>query len=236
MKKMLYTIIMIILMLTALLSAQSEHRLTYLKSVSDKGISKGYTFTDNVVSHNGREMKSFSKQKAVNGVRGEGDFAGSLDVFVIGEGKEAVFEWKGKKIVNDVGNDIKVFENSFYMRGTDKARMSLDLGLVAVSKDGVDWKEFPVSYDDKQFKNSPSGKEGFVGLSPVYLHWEDNFIDPASDKAGGDAFDLSDAGVNEGDYIRYVKIIDAGKRYQDGQIGSNGVDIDGICAFHWINE
>lgn len=229
---------LLVCILTALtlIPAQSGYPLTKTESVSEENVKQGYTVADSIISHNGREMKSYPKQKALNGIRGEGEFVSSLDVFIVGHGNEAVFEWKGKKIVNGEGTDFKVFENSFYMRGTDKKRMSLDLGLVAVSKDGKEWKQFSVKYDDSRLKNSPQGKEGFIGLEPVYLHWEDNFTDPQTNEAGGDAFDLSDVGIEQGDYIKYVKLIDAGEQYPDGQIGSNGIDIDGVCAFYWITE
>lgn len=225
--------LMLVLILTSIVYSQNDIVLT--KGDKSGNIYSGYTFADNIISHNGREIKSFSKEKALNGVFGAGDEYGSLDVFVIGDGKEAVFEWKGKKIVNGAGADFKVFENGFYIGGGD-TRMSLDLGIVEVSKDGKTWHRFPVSYDDTQFKNSIIGKNGFIGLKPVYLNMKDNFINPSEVSAGGDAFDLSDVDIEKGDSIKYIKLIDAGDDYSDGQIASNGIDIDGVCAFYWSFE
>jgi hypothetical protein len=198
----------------------------------EEGVFKGYTFADSVIEHSGEELRGYTKEKALNGVYGQGDSMGSLDVFIVGGGEYAVFEWKGKRIINGEGADLKVFENGFFMSGSDE-RMSLDLATVKVSKDGEEWFSFPVSYDDSQYQNSYKGKEGFVGLNPVYLNMDTNFIHPSEEESGGDAFDLSDAGIESGDYIRYVKVIDGGQTYPDGQIGSNGVDIDGVCAFYW---
>ncbi|MFW5799941.1 MAG: hypothetical protein ACOCV8_03910 [Spirochaetota bacterium] len=211
-----------------------KHPLTDV-TTSDDGLYTGYTFADTVEEHSGDEIEGFSGDKAVNGVRGEGKNAGSLDVFVIGEAEYTILSWSGKKIINGEGNDIKVFENGFYMSGSDA--MSLDLGLVEVSKDGVNWKSIPVKYDDDVQPNKAEGKKNFVGTTPVYINMTDEeLIHPATQEAGGDAFDLSDAGIEEGDYIKYIKIIDAGNKYPDGQVESNGVDIDGVCAFYWENE
>ncbi len=212
-----------------------SHPLTDGQKGED-GIYTGYTFANTVTEHSGTELDGYPSENALNGVFGEGDYAGSLDVFVIGESKYAIFSWDGKKLVNGEGDDLKVFENGFYTGGTDDS-MSLDLGMVEVSKDGLEWYSIPVTYTEQPYDNSPYGKLNFIGTKPVHLNFDDDvLIEPSSEEAGGDGFDLSDAGIDEGDFIRYVKLIDAGDTYPDGQIESNGIDIDGVCAFYWINE
>ncbi len=224
-----------IAMLSLNLTSQETSDVPLTEGEIVDGVYKGYTFADSITDYSGEEIRGYPKEKSLNGVYGQGDGLGSLDVFILGEGEYAVFEWEGKRIVNGEGDDLKVFENGFFISGSDE-RMSLDLGTVQVSKDGEEWFSFPVSYDDNSYQNSNKGKVGFVGLNPVYLNMETNFIHPSAEEAGGDAFDLSDAGIDSGDYIRYVKVIDGGQTYPDGQIVSNGVDIDGVCAFYWSEE
>ncbi len=235
----IFPVFLIIFLSTVLINhnlhSQEKAEVPLTDGIENEGVFSGYTFADSIIQHSGKEIKGYTKDKSLNGVYGLGDTMGSLDVFIIGDDQFAVFEWKGKRIINGEGDDLKVFENGFFMSGSTE-RMSLDLATVEVSKDGIKWHSFPITYDDSEYKNSPSGKEGFVGLEPVYLNMDNNFIHPSEDEAGGDAFDLSDAGIEEGDFIRYIKIIDGGKDYPDGQVGSNGVDIDGICAFYWVKE
>lgn len=210
-----------------------DHPLT--KGQKDEnGIFHGYSFADKIIEYTGKEDKRFRKKLALNGVRGRGSGSGSLDVFVIGDGtdKYATFEWAGKAIINGEGNDFKVFENGFVINGTDL--MSMDLGTVEVSVDGTEWKKMPVTYSDKPEVRSTEGKSGLLGLRPVYLNFDRQVsIDPASEEAGGDGFDLSDAGIPDNGIVKYVRIRDGGNDYPDGQVGSNGIDIDGICALHW---
>jgi hypothetical protein len=231
----LIIIILVIVVCVSSILISQDAKIKLVDGVEKDDVYVGYAFADIVKDYNGVENKSFPKEYALNGVRGSGDKAGSLDVFVVGEEKYVVFEWKGKSIINGNGIDFKVFENGFYVTG-DKKRMSLDLGTVEVSKDGTNWLAFPVSYDKKEKKNSPIGKKGFVGLTPVYTNIDNNFIKPNLNEAGGDGFDLSDVGIKEGESIKYIKVIDGGSSYPDGQIESNGIDIDGVCAFYWTNE
>jgi hypothetical protein len=215
--------------------AEKTHPLTDGQKGED-GVYSGYTFSDIIIEHSGIELEKYPKENSLNGVYGEGDFASSTDVFVVGDSEYVIFSWNDKKIINMEGDDLKIFENGFYISGTDN-RMSLDLGMVEVSKDGNVWLEIPVTYTDQPYQNSPDGKLNFIGTETVKINFNDEYlIKPQSIEAGGDSFDLSDAGIDEGDYIKYVKVIDAGDLYPDGQIGSNGVDIDGICAFYWLEE
>lgn len=235
--KLFLVIILSIMMLCVLCCKikDAPHPLTDGEE-NDNGVFSGYSFADTLTEHSGTEIESYSSDKAFNGVYGEGDTAGSLDVFVVGEGEYAVFEWEGKNIINGNGNDFKVFENGFYISGNGE-RMSLDLGTVQVSRDGIEWMSFPVHYTNLPYENSPIGKFGFVGLEPVFINFDDEkLIHPALNSAGGDAFDLSDAGIEKGDYIKYIKIIDGSETHPDGQLVSNGIDIDGICAFYWSNQ
>jgi hypothetical protein len=238
-KTKLFILLFISVMLISYCSPPEEeikkHPLTD-GTADNNGLYTGYTFIDSVYEFNGTESTSFGKDKALNGVRGKGDDEGSLDVFVVGEGKEVIFKFSDKSIVNKTGVDFKVFENGFFVSGSDNI-MSLDLATVSVSLDGNIWYDFPVNYNATYPDNSCNGKDGFVGLNTVSLNFDDNvLIDPKSDLAGGDAFDLSDAGLSDADFIKYIKITDGGSTYPDGQFESNGVDIDGICGFYWVMD
>jgi hypothetical protein len=87
----------------------------------------------------------------------------------LGDGKQASFSWSGKRIINGAGIDFKIFENGFYS-GSSYDKMSLDLGTIEVSKDGIDWITFPIIISNLPYVNSSIGKINFVGTNPVYLN------------------------------------------------------------------
>ena len=191
---------------------------------------------DTLISHTGKQVPGFTSEKAFGPPKGAGQYAGSLDVFVIGDGKEAIFEIKGYSLTNSSGNDLKVFENGFEFINDS---MSWDLGTFEVSPDNVNWYGF-------EPKDNP--KRNMVGLKPVIVNFEENNIDPRNNEAGGDAFDLSNAklivdkstgnpftytyGKPLTEAVRYFKIVDGGIAIPDGQVESNGVDVDALCVFY----
>jgi len=200
---------------------------------------------DTLVSHTGEEHPTFNKNNAFGPPKGSGKNAGSLDVFVIGEGKEAIFEITNHKVTNKSGIDIKVFENAFensYAKGT----YSFDFGTLEVSPNGKEWYGFvPTNYAPF---NTQDNKNNLIGLHPVIINFDDLQMDPKKIEAGGDGFDLTNAqlivdrsskdprtftyGTPLSEPVRYFKVVDGGPYLQDGQVESNGIDIDAICAFN----
>ncbi|NMC71527.1 MAG: cell surface protein [Myxococcales bacterium] len=150
---------------------------------------------------------------------GGGAERGSTDVVSLGAGGEIVLELGGAGIVDGPGPDLIVFENAFYAGG-DPARPFAEPGIVAVSADGTTFVEFPCDAAAPPY-------EGCAGRTPVYAA-PGNGIDPADPAAaGGDAFDLADAGVP---FARFVRIRDAGlgPAFPD----TAGFDLDAVVAVH----
>ena len=184
---------------------------------------------------------------AVNGVRGGGDVAGSLDVYALGaEGAAAtlVLGFSDLPAPDQPGPDLAVFENPFLAPTTGAF---MDLVVVSVRAEDGDWVTFPHDYlaeDETRYDNDPALWSGFAGRTPVQLHEEDNAVDPFSVEAGGDVFDLSDLpDTPEADDIRTFGFVevrlesaisrvnpDTGAPYVMDPI-SNGADIDGVYAW-----
>ncbi len=185
-------------------------------------------------------------QLATNGVRGGGWEAGSLDVFSLGRSPGVddtlVLGWHGAVLFDGPGPDLAVFENPFDIQGGGRF---MDPVVVEVSADGEGWAAFPHALDGStSWVDDPDVWRGFAGLTPVRLHAEDNPVDPMSDDAGGDRFDLSDLDPDDpvvhqiwADGVLQVRLSDA-SLWTDAQTGeafphhaaSNGPDIDGVYA------
>jgi hypothetical protein len=168
--------------------------------------------------------------RAVNGVRGGGDRAGSTDVYSLSRGDDLlVVGWGGARLFDAEGDDFAVFENPFDIAGGGRF---VDPVEVAVSPDGLAWVSFDCWFDGEDPRD-PSAWSGCAGITPVRLHEEDNPVDPLSDEAGGDRFDLADlpAGAVR-DRIDAEGVVAVRLRAADGPVdpASNGPDIDGIYA------
>lgn len=155
--------------------------------------------------------------------RGSGEFQGSFDVVSLGNGGVIVLAFRDGVICDGPGPDFTVFENAFFAAGS--TTVFAEVGIVAVSIDGVHFVEFP--YDPVTF-------EGLAGKTPGYSH-PDNDIDPTDPAvSGGDSFDLADIALP---YAVYVRITDPGAAIPDpGNLippGNNaGFDLDAIAAVH----
>jgi hypothetical protein len=147
-------------------------------------------------------------------IRGDTD-----DVLSLGRGGVIVLEL-GQTIVDGPGTDLRVFENAFYAGGDPTAPFA-EPGRVALSEDGVAWTEHPCD------ATGAPAYAGCAGVHPV-LSAPGNGIDPRSDAAGGDAFDLADFGLAR---AKYVRITDSGVGPM-GFDGTDGFDLDAVAVVH----
>ncbi|MCO4770478.1 MAG: LIC_13355 family lipoprotein [Deltaproteobacteria bacterium] len=202
---------------------------------------------DEVVDAPGADFDApfLNPARAVNGVRGLGDDAGGTDVFSLDwdSGSSLTLRWSDRRVLNGPGPDVVVFENPFRAG----SGVFMDLVVVEVSIDGVEWMAFPHDYvadDELEYSSDPQAWVGFAGRTPVRLHEEENPIDPLSLEAGGDAFDLDampeDGGLGSAlrsDGFTYLRLVTAPARTNPdtgepfvGDVISNGADIDGVYA------
>ena len=141
------------------------------------------------------------------------------DVLSLGRAGVIVLEM-GQEIVDGDGTDFRVFENAFYAGGVPTSPFA-EPGRVAVSEDGVTFTEFPCD------PSIAPTYAGCAGVHPV-IATPGNGIDPRSDAAGGDAFDLATIGVAR---ARYVRITDSGVGPM-GFDGTDGFDLDAVAIVH----
>lgn len=174
--------------------------------------------------------------RAIDGVRGGGADAQSLDVYSIPPREHLVLGWDGQRLVDAPGPDLAVFENAFdYGEGL----RFMDPTIVEVSADGEAWVAFPHDYvadDEGVYSPRPEHWVGFAGVTPVHLHADVNPVDPFDPAAGGDRFDLADL-PEEARAPRFVRL-SAASRAINPDTGalfvrdpvSDGADIDGVIA------
>lgn len=186
--------------------------------------------------------------RAINGVRGGGAMMQSLDVYSIGIGESAwlVLGFEGRRVVDGPGDDLVVFENAF---GYGDGLTFMDPAVVEVSADGETWIAFPHDYvaeDETAYSPRREHWLGFAGLTPVFLHADDNALDPFDPEAGGDRFDLASLpDTPEAERIReqgaaFIRISsaashvnpDTGAPFVQDPVG-DGPDIDGVAA-RWL--
>lgn len=168
---------------------------------------------------------------AVNGVRGGGLLAGSVDVFSLGFGHESALTLGfSEPVLDGEGPDLAVFENPFDVSSGGRF---FDPVVVEVSADCQAFTAFPFVYDGGPWTGEPARWHGFAGLTPVELHEEDYPVDPLSPDAGGDRFDLADLqdGPAEVSCVRLTSaaaFADADGVPLPADPASNGPDIDGV--------
>lgn len=110
------------------------------------------------------------------------------EVCSIGLGGEIVLGLTSHVVVDEEGADFIIFENAFL---GPLGKVYAEPAQVSVSKDGVQWTDFP--FDSLTL-------QGCAGRTPT--HGGDPFVWP---DCGGDGFDLADIGV---DSVRFVRIRD----------------------------
>ena len=153
--------------------------------------------------------------------RGTGEFAASTDVVSLGDGGQIVLSFDDNAIVDGPGPDLRIFENPFR---NGPSQFFREAGFMELSPDGLVWTRLP--WDAASFA-------GLAGFNPVFAN-PINEIDPRTDAAGGDTFDLADAGLAE---VRFVRIVDPGAMVADPGnvfpirgVGKSGFDLDAMVA------
>lgn len=144
---------------------------------------------------------------------GGGMSAGSLDVLSLGREGVIELEFTDLVPVDGPGVDLLVFENPF---GT-----FFETGVVAVSDDGVDWKEFAC---DAQ--NADAGFPGCAGAKHVFAHPAMGISGTDPQVAGGDGFDLAEVGLTR---ARFVRLRDSGANRFYASPGG-GFDLDALAV------
>ncbi|MBN8616594.1 MAG: LIC_13355 family lipoprotein [Deltaproteobacteria bacterium] len=209
-------------------------------------------YADEIVEAPGATGVSYGDPtRAVNGVRGGGTHAGSLDVYSLDDRERThlVLAFSARTITNTPGPDLVVFENGF--QETSRDAFFMDPVIVEVSRDGARWLAFPHDYvaaDETVYEPYPEAWDGFAGVTPVVVNVDRDPMDPLSPTAGGDAFDLDElTGETDDDRalaaemkregVRYVRLSsasrainpDTGVAYPRDPV-SDGADIDGVAA------
>lgn len=142
------------------------------------------------------------------------------EILSLGLDGEIVIGLKNNFIINQQGIDFIIFENCFVNQFTNKE--FAEPAKVAVSKDGINYIEFPYNIDSLS---------GLAGVTPTIGN-QDPFNYPA---CGGNGFDLNDVSI---DTIKYIKIIDVSKEILSNKKHKNydptisGFDLDAISILH----
>ena len=146
---------------------------------------------------------------------GGGESSGSLDVLSLGREGVIELEFTDLVAVDGPGVDLLVFENPF---GT-----FFETGSVAVSDDGVDWREFPCASGDVD-----GGFPGCAGAHVVFGNPAMGISATDPSVAGGDGFDLAQVGLTR---ARFVRVKDSGANRFYGPPGG-GFDLDAVAVVH----
>ncbi len=144
--------------------------------------------------------------------QGAGAGSGSLDVLSLGREGVIELELIDLLAVDGPGVDLLVFENPF--------GNFFETGVVAVSDDGVTWREFPCATD------VDAGSPGCAGAHVVFANPALGISGTDPSVAGGDGFDLSLVGLTR---ARFVRVKDSGWNRFYGPPGG-GFDLDGVAV------
>ena len=153
---------------------------------------------------------------------GRGNNAGSLDVLSLGIGGTITMGFSGAKIIDEPGVDFIVFENPFWINDSP-TDVWTDLAEVSVSQDGETWYVFPcepIAPDEGNFGQC-------AGWRTVQEFEVDADYILSEESAGGDAYDISELGLEE---ISFIRIRDLA---ETGAAPSAGFDLDAVGAVHF---
>ncbi|MCB1192316.1 MAG: LIC_13355 family lipoprotein [Leptospiraceae bacterium] len=155
---------------------------------------------DTVTSAPGSDANTEFKDpsKAINGVCGKGEDAGSLDIYELPSTTDngyIILEWNSKKVKNSSGVDFVVFENAF--KNASSGTYFVEPIIVEVSNDLSKWCGWSPDYknsDETAYSGVINYWGNFAGLTPVKYNMTTNPLSASevfdSDLAGGDGFDL----------------------------------------------
>lgn len=149
------------------------------------------------------------------------------EILSIGIGGEIIVGFKNKILKNGDGVDFIIFENAFVNNINNG--IFAEPAVVSVSKDGINFIEFPFDKDSLI---------GLAGITPTNGS-VDAYKYPQS---GGDGFDLSVIGL---DYIKYIKIkdttlhitkLDKSNKFYNPEFLLSGFDLDAVLGLYLEDE
>ncbi|EIE02125.1 LIC_13355 family lipoprotein [Leptospira licerasiae] len=147
----------------------------------------------------------------VDGIRGQGKFNGSLDVYSLedsGSGSAIILRWAGVKVLPTSGIDFIVYENPFFVgvqNGTNSFdNVFMEPLIVEVGNDLTNWCGWDPEYtnsDPNTFVGNPIYWARFAGITPFAYNQDTNPMtvsevfdtDIVNGRGGGDGFDLADS-------------------------------------------
>lgn len=202
---------------------------------TDGGVIPANRFATQVMSFTPGDCAGFGIPNLPNVVLGPpvGDASGasgSTDVVSLGVGGTIVLGFGDDAIQDGAGADFIVFENPFFIAGTQKT--NAELGEVSVSEDGTTWKTFTCTPDPDA---GASTYVGCAGWHPVFSA-PGNGISPLDPRtAGGDAFDLADVGMPSAKFVRIRDLSSATScPSQPPKPTTVGFDLDAISVVHGL--
>lgn len=143
-------------------------------------------------------------------------------ILSLGLDGEIVLRFDHVQIIDGPGKDFTVFENAFAYRIGGKDKLYAEPGEVGVSRDGVEYIDFP--YD-------PTTLQGCAGVTPT--NGDQPPYEPAL--SGGDGFDLAEIGA---DSVRFIRIRDVTRIVKENEdhpfydVTLNGFDLDAVVALN----
>lgn len=150
--------------------------------------------------------------------------ASESEVLSLGFGGEIIVGNSDNLIIDGEGADFTIFENVF--KNPVNGRLFKEPAIVSVSKDGVNYTEFPYDF---------ASLEGCAGTHPTYGNAD--YCD--SEISGGDSFDLADLGL---DSIRYIKIkditgqVNAKQNHKYFDFSLSGFDLDALVIHNFTSD
>ncbi len=226
-------------------------------------------YVDEVISFLPLSSSSQNYSVTIGCPRGGGAYQGSLDVVSLharaqGDGSSPyggsiTLRFTDNMVVDGEGADFTVFENAFMIQSANQpgaeAVRFMEPGIVEVSQNGKNWREFPFNYRPSYFEdgkincyNPWSYSYGFAGINPVYSN--NGSPDPTNPGvSGGDSFDLNDLPGKPFTWVQYIRITSTGDGWltdADGDsvrhisdfwalsgTGSSGFDLDAVGAINY---